>query len=83
MLTKCLTSNELRTTCRKCGIESIVEKLDRNIVLTALDIFNTRNSRIVCREFDAGGEEAMNLISDQQSDGSGSPSLHAFRLNST
>lgn len=83
MLTKCLTSNELRTTWRKCGIESIVEKLERNIVLTALDIFNTRNRRIVRREFDAGGAEAMDLISDQVNDGVGFLSLqHAFWLNS-
>ena len=76
MLTKCLISNELRTTCRKCGIESIVEKLDRNIVLTALDVFNSRNRRTVRREFDDGGAEAMDLISDQESDGAGFLSLH-------
>ena len=62
MLTKCLTLNELRTSCRKVGLESIVEKLDRKMVFKAADICQRNNRRNIRKELDtAGAADAMNL----------------------
>ena len=41
----CVMSNEFWIAFRKCGIVSIVEKLDRNIVLAARDISKTRQRK--------------------------------------
>lgn len=61
MLTKCLTSNELRTSCLKVGLESIVEKLDKKMEFKAADICQGNNRRSVRKELDTGAADAMNL----------------------